>query len=317
MKKHILFGLLAITSLSLGSCKKDTPDYEVTYPTAGELTDFFAAETDAASQGFQLNAVTGGSIVGEKGTRVVILPNSLTLGGLPVTGMVDIELIEVYDREDMVFMNKSTMGKLPNGKLSTLVSGGFYYLKITQNGSEVKVTNGGVIVALPVSNAGVSSNNMAEFEGKFDEGGDVVWNMVNDTVPVADTLGGMNYSVLDTTWGWTNVDRFYSDPRPKTTINVKLPDGFDNTNAKVFLTYDGEPTALASLDVLTSEGYFSEHYGLIPIGLKVHIIALTRINDKFHYAISAYTVVEDNVKFIPSLTEGTESEIRALINALP
>ena len=57
------------------------------------------------------------------------------------------------------------------------------------------------------------------------------------------------YGTFISNFGWTNIDRWYNDPRPKTTLFVDLPEGFDNTNCNVYVSYDGEPTALALLDM--------------------------------------------------------------------
>jgi hypothetical protein len=43
---------------------------------------------------------------------------------------------------------------------------------------------------------------------------------------------------------------------------VGAPEGYDNTNSAIYLSYDGEGTnALAKLDTFTAAGLFSEHYG--------------------------------------------------------
>ena len=98
---------------------------------------------------------------------------------------------------------------------------------------------------------------------------------------------------------------------------MKLPSGFDNSNANVYITYDGEPTALASLDVFTADGYFSEHYGLIPIGLEIHVIAITIVDGQLNYAILPQTVDANEIMTMPSFSPISETALVTLINDLP
>jgi hypothetical protein len=217
----------------------------------------------------------------------------------------------------MVLLNKPTMGRLPNGDLSTLLSGGEYYLKITKNGQDVTAPNG-VYVILPGDNTGGVVFGMQLFDGLI-VNDNLEWQLASDSVvTLPDSLGNPGtYQILDNSWGWTNVDIFYEDPRPKTVLQVKLPEGFNQTNSEVYLTYDGQPTALASLDTYTETGFFSEHYGLIPIDLNVHFIAVTLINGQLNYAITAATITDGHIEYINGFTPITEADLAVLINALP
>lgn len=304
--------------LTLVACKKDDDQPQVGNGT--QLTNFFSANVSNSKQTFTLNASTGGTVFGSKGTKIYLAPNSLfTAGGSPITGNVQLELVEIYDRAAMVMMNKPTMGELPNGDRSTLISGGEYYLKITQNGQEVNAPSG-VYVTMPTENTGGVNVNMSLFDLAI-EGNDQWWELVQDSVAIGqDSMQGnwtSTYEILDGNWGWTNVDIFYSDPRPKTVLKAQLPEGYDNTNCEVYLTYDGEETALAALDIFTTDGYFSEHYGLIPIGLEVHFIAVTMIDNQLHYAIQGATITNGHIEQITSFTPITQAELAVLINNLP
>ncbi len=316
MKALTIITTLACTTLLMVSCKKDNPQDPTTDKYG--LNTFFSTNCENNTQHFSVDANAGGVIVGIKGTRVYINPNSLlNVNNQLVSGNVDIALIEIYDRATMVLLNKPTMGKLANGDLSTLLSGGEYYLKITQNGQELHTTSG-VWVSVPTDNMGGAQAGMSVFDGFIAEDGDLEWELVEDTVAVAqDTMGGSSYEILDGQWGWTNVDRFYSDPRPKTVLKAKLPAGFDQTNSEVYITYDGETTALASLDTYTADGFFSEHYGLIPIGLEVHFIAVTLIDGELNYAIQAATITDGHIQYINAFTPITQGALAILINDLP
>jgi hypothetical protein len=282
------------------------------------LKNFYSQNLNELKQTFTVNASIGGVVTGSKGTKITIYPNSLTsLSGQLISGNVTVELVEIYDRASMIMTNKPTMGRLGNGDIAPLVSAGEYFLQITQEGQILDV-NYGVFVQVPSTNPDFA---MTLFDGEINEAGDLLWLGIEDSIAIGeDSAGGQwsnSYQFFDNSWGWTNVDRFYSDPRPKTTIKVKLPDGFDNTNSEVYITYDGEETALASLDVFTTDGYFSEHYGLIPIGLEIHVVAVTMIEGVLNYAILPQIVEENEIMTVNSFTAITEADFVNLINNLP
>ena len=121
-------------------------------------------------------------------------------------------------------------------------------------------------------------------------------------------------------FGWSNVDRFYSDPRPKTLIQVQAPIGYNFTNSAVYLSYDGEDSGLAALDTYDGTlNLFSEHYGQIPIGLECHVIFVTEDKGVWRYAIKPVTIeANDIITFtMDDTTTGTEATLTALINGLP
>ena len=129
-----------------------------------------------------------------------------------------------------------------------------------------------------------------------------------------------DYYPLLNNFGWTNVDRFYSDPNPKTTILVSAPTGYGNQNSAVYLHYDGLGNGLAQLDTYDDDtDLFSEHYGQVPIGLACHIIFITEDNGQWRYAIKSVTITA-NAIYSFTLSEtvvGSETQLIAAINTLP
>jgi len=321
MKNLSFVAAFALVGLAFVSCEKEVTGIDNTYsvPNAVLLTSFYANQLSNNTQSFTVDATTGGMITGAHGATVTIAPGSLFHNSTTVvTGNVDITLVEIYDRGTMVTMNKATRGYLPNDSLSTLVSGGEYYLKISQNGQDVLAPTG-VAVTLPADSTGGPDGSMAVFNGVFD-GDDLNWDLepAANVDVIQDTAGGTHYLIMDQSWGWTNVDRFYSFAGPKTLLRAQMPTGFTPANCELFLTYDGEPTALASLDVFEN-GYFSEHYGQIPIGLAVHFIAVAIIDGELYYAIQAATIEEDHIEQIASsqFHATTQAELVEIINDLP
>ena len=135
--KKIWISTLVVALFVAISCKKENPDPtpNPTPTTDGTaLRNMFSENLLNLTQTFTVNASSGGVVLGSKGTKITINPNTLrNSSGQLVSGNVTLELIEIYDRANMVLCNKPTMGKLANGDLSPLISAGEYYLKITQN----------------------------------------------------------------------------------------------------------------------------------------------------------------------------------------
>lgn len=315
-------GLLFLGTIAIVSCN-DSNDL-VTTPTATEFTNVRKAALEHQTQNFTLTAGTGViTLTSAKGVTIKINGNCLTKNGNPVTGTVDIQFVELFDKGNMLVTNKPTIGILPNGNHELLISGGEFFIKATQGGQELATTCN-INIIVPTNLTDGVDNTMTLWKGIIDANGDLAWEDARDAAGPNGVKGGVqaegnNYYVTFGNFGWTNVDRFYSDPRPKTTILAAAPTGYDNTNSAIYLSYDGEgQNALAKLDTFTAAGLFSEHYGQIPIGLACHVIFATEDNGQWRYAIKAVTVQANDVYTftLAETTIGTEAQLVAAINAI-
>ena len=203
-----------------------------------------------------------------------------------------------------------------------LKSGGEFFIKASQGGVDL-VSTGAIQLKVPANLTGALDTAMTLWNGVIDDKENLAWADARNPNGTGGK-GGVeavqnSYNVAFGNFGWTNVDRFYSDPRPKTTILADAPDGYDNTNSAIYLSYDGEgQNALAKLDTYTAAGLFSEHYGQIPIGLACHVIFATEDNGQWRYAIKAVTVTAGDVYTftLAETTIGTEAQLIAAINAI-
>ena len=322
-------GTLLMTTLIVTSCNTIDDDQEfLDIPaTAQEFQNLKNEALDKLTQEFQFNAEDGYvTFTSAKGVEIDINGACLTLDGSSVTGNVNLEFVELFEKGNMLTTNKSTMGILPNGDRAMLVSGGEFFINATQNGEGLR-TNCGVNVRIPTNLSGGDDHNMVIWKGIEDEKGNVAWEEERDQdggkgniFIERGTQGGNQYYALFGGFGWSNVDRFYSDPRPKTQILVDVPAGYDNDNSAVYLSYDGEETGLANLDTYdVGLELFSEHYGQIPIGLECHVIFATEENGMWKYAVKAVTIVDNGTVVISDGETAlvTETELTTIINGLP
>jgi hypothetical protein len=64
-------------------------------------------------------------------------------------------------------------------------------------------------------------------------------------------------------------------------------------------------------------GLFTEHYGLIPIGLQVHFIFVSVVDGQWNYAIQQATITQNHVQVISNVQPVTEAQLETLVNDLP
>lgn len=317
-------GLLFFGIITLVSCNKDDSFQEPDYiPSAGNWNNLRADALQNQTQIFTATAGTGIiSLTSSHGVQISLNGNDLTKNGNPATGPIDIKFIELFDKGTMLATNKPTMGVMPNGDKSILISGGEFYINATQGGQQLGITSV-IQLQVPANLTDPLDTGMTFWAGDNTDADNIAW--VKPAAGPADHGGAVgfnqnSYNVTFGNFGWTNIDRFYSDPRPKTQILATVPSGYDNTNSSIYLSVDGEgQNQLAKFDTYNpATQQFSEHYGQIPIGLQCHIIFATESNGQWRYGIKSVTTTANAVYAftLAETTLGTEAQMISAINAI-
>nr|WP_294934056.1 hypothetical protein [uncultured Flavobacterium sp.] len=324
MKKSII--ALSLGFILFAACTDNDDSITVEdRPTSAEFHNLFDLGLQHQTQTFQMDAAQTITFTSTKGVQFTVNGTCLTLNGNPVTGQVDLEYVEVFDGGSMLATNKTTMGVMPDGDKAMLVSGGEFYINATKNGQQLDISCPiSLIIPTSLTNPG-GLNVMTLWVGAEDADGNVTWEEADDTaggngVGIEGQGPSATYYAFASEFGWTNVDCFYNNPDPKTTILASVPSGYNNENCAIYLHYDGLGNGLAYLDTYDSNtGLFSEHYGQIPIGLACHIIFVTEENGQWRYAIKGVTISANAVYnfTLAETTVGSESQLIAAINALP
>lgn len=87
----------------------------------------------------------------DQGTRLNFGPGAfLHADGTPVTGQVDVSVVEVLSIGNTIWLNKQTVGN-DNGTLKMLRSGGALNITATQGGESPRVSEGGLYVQIPTT----------------------------------------------------------------------------------------------------------------------------------------------------------------------
>ena len=325
LTKLFLFSFLTIVSFS--SCSKkdenDATQQQEELPDGNALLQRFLNNRQNAKQTFTVDGSTGGIVTGEQGTKIIIPAGALGLNGNPVSGIINIELIEIYSKEDMMRFNMPTNGERQNGDVEMLKSAGEFFINATQEGIELEVLAPIQLISKPID------FSEADTEITLFKGG----NNIEDTnnwqedeftqVSIGEVEGEngewmANYLVDLSSFGWTNLDRWFNYDGELTTLNVDTPEGYTGNTCEVYLSYDGEASGLARMDVYDEQtGMFTEHFGKIPVGQQVHIILIAEINGVLHYAIQGTTITQNHIEVMPEPQPGTEAELLNSIANLP
>lgn len=328
MKKFSFFYLLLALPLlfSVSSCHDDdSPGVNPVFVNPPSAFDFKNIRQDALdhlTQNFTATVDGTGEIVftSAKGVEVRISEWCLNLNGQPVSGEVEVEFVELYERGNLLSTNIATMGRHANGDLEMLVTGGAFYLNVYQNGVALDPW-ACFNLRVPTDNTGGVDHDMVLWYGNFDANDNLVWDEIGDVEQgVGLEMSNDLYYAYFGQFGWCNVDRFYNDPRPQTSLKVAVPQGYTDMNSSVYLSYDGEANGLARLDTFDQpNGLFSEHYGRIPIGLACHLIFVSEYQGAWVYAIKPISIVENEIiSFnMNELNVATEAQLTQLINNLP
>ncbi len=295
----ILLCMVAVLGTSCTTDDAFEPILETPFvaPTPAEFNNLRERALALHTETALFNAEDGISFTSNDGAVLNIYQNCLMQNGSLVSGEVELTFIDIYETQNMASTNKPTMGLKPNGDKAMLITGGEFFVEVRKDGVLLDMGCSFQLI-VPGDNTGGVDPEMILWDGIIDENGDLVWDPIEDR---GDGHGniyieGDSYFVFQHNFGWTNIDKFYNDPREKTTMSVLAPEGFDYGNSAMYLSYDGEPNALAQLDTFDAEtGIFSEHYGQIPIGLEVHIIFVTADGDNYRYAIQGVTIAENEV----------------------
>ncbi len=333
MKKAFLFIAILLTVTFIGcSDKDDNKDIEMIKVTA--TSESFNSLIEGALKNLTQTKDYKGlkssdkiSFTSKNGVKLIIyVSDLLDENNNPVTGDISLKFIEIYDNSNMVVANKPTVGKTYDNKLNGLFSGGEFYIELTQNNKKLKLKYGSYY-SLEVS-ASLTEDEKPEemiiWIGNINEAGNLVWEQNPPLVDGEIEIGGgvefaegTYYSFLSV-FGWANIDRFWNYKGEKTKIKVTVPKGYDNKNSVVYFTVKGESNSLAQLDVY-KDGYFSEHYGFIPVGIDANIIFVSESNKKWAYAIKTLNTQADQIIEITNedLKIATEEELIQKIKDLP
>ncbi len=316
--QRLLLSALAVSLLFI-TCKKNDDEGSSPGPTPSAVVNplraYLGQNLADATETFTVNALTGGSIQGARGSHVQFVPGAfVTASGTPVTGTVQVKMVEVLTIADMVLMNKQTVG-MQGGVGRLLKSGGEIKIEATQGGNEVFIVPNGAVVSIPGSSV---DPQMEVFYGTEDSDGDVVWNLSDDTLNIAqdstvwDTTSGnwFYYTFAADSLNWLNCD--YFPPAAVTTVLVDTPEGLDASNTMVWMVVPALNGVLGSWYQI--DDFFNTYQS--PLGYAAIVVALHEDDDGNYFSSFTNITVISGMTVPITFSPTTLAQFEADVNSL-
>jgi hypothetical protein len=316
---------LAITAI-IYSCNKSEENQDqnvlpiIEQETFANLEAFFDSRA-TQPQEMQLDAVTGGSVTGAKGTVLSFQPNSFVhQNGTQVNGIVNVFLQEVFSSSDMIFNNT-----FPVAYGSYLLnSGGQYNVYVMQDNEELLLVDGETYsVSLP---AQAIDNNMELFVG-FENNdsvgiGNVDWQPIVNQEAVIN--GNFTFDSTDSIYDieidslcWSNIDGFMNSI---TYFNLEFEltglEGLDESNTMAYAIFDNEnavwPTGYPSFGSISNNVIYETHLGSVPL----HLVVISVVDGQLYSGLLAVTP-EMGINYTINMTSITSDDLDVLISSCP
>jgi hypothetical protein len=337
---HLAVGAVCL-GFAIGACKKEqgAASQKSSYQLKGDpgngdgkdvMADFFEEVRSSNTRTYTIDPRKGGTITAEMGTQFVIEPHQLrNADGGEIQGVVYVEVLEVYGRGSMIQNNFPTEAAYEEGQPNqVLTSAATFDLNMTtQDGGEVTTTpdDPGIEVLVPIENTGEPNENMTIWEGEQsdDQNRDNAWNE-KEGAPVE--IVGENYRFnMPAPFGRINLDVRLDNLATAIQLRVKLPAGYDENNAEVFVVFDGFPNAAASMDVYDwANGEFGEHLGFVDPGDQGSIVTVARqpgtgqlMYDIVHVTFGVNNSNGNHLQIVPSLAPTDLNTLNSAILGLP
>ena len=337
MKHLSLIGFAIITIMILTfSCKKNETVDPLFYSNNStnlinsSIQEYFN-EHKEESQFFTVDASQFQTIIGEKGMHFYLSPNSfIDNSGNPVNGNVQIELIEIMTKAEMIRSNKPTNytgNPLDPSDDNLLVSGGEFYFNATQNGQQLTLIKS-IYGRIPTNDPAF---NMELFNGIESDNIGIEWSSIIDPSNVLVTSDSSNggggswtppfwYEFSFDQFGWTNVDHFlYSGNYQGQLVDLEVYlnglDSMNFNNTVVFFAIQNE-NAVGQMWALNNANFGFE-FPNIPVGTSIDVLAMSKINGDYYYSLTN-TMISSNSPNIENLQMQaiTLAQLNNIINNL-
>lgn len=273
MKKLSILPFLLI-SLAFQSCKKEQK-------SDSDNIETYLQSIGPGKKQFTFQTAQGGTLVGEKGTRLVLNPNTFLFKDdqSQASGAIQVDLIELSDKAEIMMWNKPT-----RSDNNLLVSGGVAYVYMSQNGREVISTDSRIQFL-----ANDTSVLMQAFGWNDSEKS---WYLFNQTPnpPAPPVQTNSDISVYDfplpSNYNWINCDYFYNGTG-NSSVFVEVPGSHEEaTPSTSSLVYMAFPTLFSVVRMSPSINKDRFNVTNMPTSLTFRVIAISVKDNKIKAAVS-------------------------------
>lgn len=296
--------LLGCTVFYLSSCDKN----EEPEPAQKSAVTEYIESREAAPQKFSVSTSSTQTITTSGGMDVTIPANSFVdMDGNPVSGDVDFDIIEIYNKSDMI---KSARPTMSDGNV--LISGGEFSFSASIGGEQVQLKDNGTITVQSPSPSGTIDLSMSLFIGGEDSIGQFNWDEIFGTSMDTMAQGSRYFFDIDTL-AWINIDKFYGATTTDLTINLEA--GFTTERALTYIVFNDINSVLMPS---TYNGTINEtNYvqSLIPVGESITVICIAEKDGNLYLAESDLTTTTNGTVNL-TFTQMTSEEVDAILEGL-
>ncbi|CEN47829.1 hypothetical protein [Capnocytophaga canimorsus] len=329
MKRTFFFSVMLFALIFVG-CKKDNNELDHTNNVAQPNSENFknlrkvALSELTQNKEFEVDGTGNIEFTSKKGVKISIPESCLHISGQVVSGTVQVEFAELFEKDKLLTTNIATMGWDTESKVAKfLVTGGAFLVKLTQNGKEIQNSDYcNYELEIPAKLTGELDDAMKLWYGKFNNQENLIWEEVirdrNLEIPTGLIFENEKYRAIIDEFGWVNIDRFYdNESRETTSVTIKVPSQYDGGNSAVYISYKEVP-GLATAYYDTDNKLFNTGGYTLPIGLEVSVIFCSESNGKWAYAIKSITIAKkQQIEFLKQeLKEATQIEFEKAILAI-
>ncbi|GJM33065.1 MAG: hypothetical protein DHS20C18_20660 [Saprospiraceae bacterium] len=307
-------GLVLSVLLTLVSCRKDKDSFHVeeeiiigSSAWTGRIGNFYS-EVMSSEEHYNFDAAFAATFRTEQQTEFHFSPFSYaTEAGVIVDGDIDIDVLQLKNKGDLILHNISTM---VDGQLLEFLSAYSFSAK-KGNLPLALAPNQNIQFTFPDSETFDTGVNVLLGEEHVD-GVSLSWadtlNIAPQVLPseIFDESEGVwkpAYSAESPQLGWFGCGRLVDYPTGTTSICVNLPEGFNDINSAVFLAFD-DYWSVIKLEGSSIEKQFCADE--IPIGAPIKIISISeRESGYFYLDFKDFTPaegIENNVNLYPEAT---------------
>ncbi len=227
------------------------------------------------------------------------------LDGNPVIGPVELEVLELYTKGDMILYNRPSVS---GGEI--LDSQGFLRIRASQKGVDL-LYNAPIDIEVP---PGVAKPGMEMFLGTTEGDPQPTWTRAerSDSSSSWGEFGEYRTRFFtNSDLGWINCDRFYYSTDTSYTEISPVMQGFDPKNSAVFMLIDSLNSVLSVYPTLTGR-YVTRN---VPVGTSVTLIAISNYKSEFYYGVKKGQVGMTTV-FELGMERITEATLKSTIENL-
>lgn len=292
------------------------------------LDHFWEAQRADRAKTYTITAGKNGKLITDQGAIIRYSSNTFLLNGNPVTGSVDLQFTEVYDKGDMMAMGLNTMGRDLDGTYAPMVSAGEFYLEASQNGQPLTFQRNNLpyVSTAPFPSADWNNNMLALTLESDPQLGDSVWVPI-DSIPLGDCGDSTQVNIGENTYcfqignnaSWTNCDYFMSWTTPLTSITVNLPSTHDEVNTDVLLSFNGM-NIITQLFAPAGSSTFEVPNGYqVPVGQAINLVVIAEQNGVLVHHIQALTIANNQTVTLTAsdMVGITATNLQTLLSNLP